>query len=1550
MNHAVPDRDSFTEKKSYHVLVIEDDRSHVEMIRRVFSASPDMFHVTCVYTIHEAHPILRDDPPDLIIADLQLPDGRGIDILPRKNGIVSTPLVIMTGRGTEQLAVEMMKTGAIDYVVKSKAMFQDLPRIAHRAIRDWDNIIHRKAAERKAQETSEQFRQLTENIDASISWYDMNGKILYLNSRAALYLGGEPGSFIGKSVHDIFSRQVAYTIVARLGMIHEHSDRSAVYEEMVTLPTGTHWLLSIYSPVKDLKGHVSGVHVIATDITEKKNAEIHRLNAQKQLADILDLLPDATFAIDKGGNVIVWNKAMEELTGIPAREILGKGDRAYSFPFYGEKRPILIDLVLSGDKEIEEKYQNVHWKGEVITSESYSPGCYGGKGAYLWGTASPLYDADGNRTGAIEVIRDITQRKEMERALTDSEIRYRTLVETSPDAIGLIDADGFILFVNNRALSLFGYKSAEELIGKHILSLIIPGETDTAKHAFAELKQRGEHSAVLTATRKNGTTFPGEITGKIIKDAEGKPQYAMLVLHDLTRRLQAEEALRRSESRFRELSDLLPQAVFEADSAGVLTYANRMAFEIFGYSREDLENGLNILDMIVPVDRERVGAIFQGMIRGEIPAQESDKFHAMRRDGSWFPVAIYTALIKSDGGVCGIRGITIDITERRRAEEALRESEAKYHAIVEDQTEFICRFRPDGTHIFVNGAYARYFGRSREELEGKIFKPNIFPGDRAKVRDFFTSLTPSHPGDYIEHRIVMPDGSVRWQRWSDRAIFDEMGILREYQSVGRDITEQKIFEETLRISEEKFRNVLENIPDLVIVHRDGNILYVNPAMVQTMGITSEEALRTPLMEFIAPEYHKVVAQAIRDRMGAREIDPYEIEIISNAGRQRRVIVRGTLIEFAGAPASLNVLTDITERKKTENALSESEKKHRQLFETMAQGVIYQDAEGRIVEANPAAELILGVSVAQMRGKTNNDPSWGAVHADGTDYSGDMHPSTLALQTGREVKDIMGIYNRAEGCTHWILVDSVPQFREGEEKPFQVFTTFEDITELKNVEASLRERESVLETIMNATTHTIALMDHQGVIININESGARRFGSTVNEIMGQCAYDLLPPDVARPRKAAIGRVFETGKPAQIDDMRAGMAIHNEIYPVFDPEHTYVDRVAIFATDVTEKKRMEDALRESEERYREILNNTLDSIYIVDPTDDGRFRVQYSNPASRKNMDIYLPVAEGHYLEEIFSGKTREQIISAYRECASKGTIVRFEEAHAIDQGNRYYFTTLVPLSDSKGKVTRIIGLSHDVTSLKQMESEIRSLNKALEKRVEERTAELRWANEALKEEISQRIDAEKKLRRLLDEKVLLLKEVHHRVKNNLQIIISLLNLQSRYITDKKTLAAIRESQNRIMAMAMVHEKLYRTADLSRIDLGDYIRFLGESLFRFYGARARKITLKTDIPEIFVDINAAIPFGLIMNELVSNSLKYAFPEEKGGEIAVSIRKENHTLTVQCSDNGVGMPAHLDWRNTQSLGLRLVNSLVEQLSGTIELDRSAGTRFSLVLHDKT
>lgn len=222
------------------------------------------------------------------------------------------------------------------------------------------------------------------------------------------------------------------------------------------------------------------------------------------------------------------------------------------------------------------------------------------------------------------------------------------------------------------------------------------------------------------------------------------------------------------------------------------------------------------------------------------------------------------------------------------------------------------------------------------------------------------------------------------------------------------------------------------------------------------------------------------------------------------------------------------------------------------------------------------------------------------------------------------------------------------------------------------------------------------------------------------------------------------------------------------------------------------------------------------------------------------------------------------------------------------------------------------------------------------------------------DITDRRQAEERIKASLKEKEVLLREVYHRVKNNMQVISSMLNLQSEYIKDERAVEMCKESQDRIRSMALVHEKLYKSGNLAIIDYDDYIKDLVNSLFSFYEDKARKIYVNTKVGDVSLSVDAAIPCGLIINELVSNSIKHAFPEnirlgDRRCEISITLRPVGQDLIeLVVGDNGIGMPAYIDLNKVETLGLRLVSILAKQLQGSIELERKEGAEFRVRFKD--
>lgn len=216
-------------------------------------------------------------------------------------------------------------------------------------------------------------------------------------------------------------------------------------------------------------------------------------------------------------------------------------------------------------------------------------------------------------------------------------------------------------------------------------------------------------------------------------------------------------------------------------------------------------------------------------------------------------------------------------------------------------------------------------------------------------------------------------------------------------------------------------------------------------------------------------------------------------------------------------------------------------------------------------------------------------------------------------------------------------------------------------------------------------------------------------------------------------------------------------------------------------------------------------------------------------------------------------------------------------------------------------------------------------------------------------ISHTVKNEDKLEKALEEKDTMMKEIYHRVKNNLMVISSLLNLQSSYINDKDTQDIFKESENRAKSMALIHENLYRAGDLKHLNFSEYIEKLSKDLYHTYTLDKSLVKLVLNIEVIKLNIDTSIPFGLILNELLTNSLKHAFPDGRSGMITVELQQDfDGRLKLSVSDNGIGFPSDLDFKTTESLGMMIINTLTQQIEGEINLDQSNGTKFTVIFKD--
>ncbi len=253
--------------------------------------------------------------------------------------------------------------------------------------------------------------------------------------------------------------------------------------------------------------------------------------------------------------------------------------------------------------------------------------------------------------------------------------------------------------------------------------------------------------------------------------------------------------------------------------------------------------------------------------------------------------------------------------------------------------------------------------------------------------------------------------------------------------------------------------------------------------------------------------------------------------------------------------------------------------------------------------------------------------------------------------------------------------------------------------------------------------------------------------------------------------------------------------------------------------------------------------------------------------------------------------------------------------------------------------------HELLERRSAEEELRDLNAHLEQRIAQRTQELWFANEELRREADERQAAMQRLSASLAEKEVLLREIHHRVKNNLQVISSMFNLQAGRIKDPQVIEVLRESQNRLRSMGLIHERLYRSEDLSQVDFSGYIESLAAFLFQAYRFDARQVNLNLDVEPIDLPIDTAVPCGLLLNELIANALKHAFPAGRRGSLWVELKRlPDKNILLRVADDGIGMPMTADLSAGPSMGMTLVRALADQLDGELEIRRENGTEFLL------
>lgn len=573
----------------------------------------------------------------------------------------------------------------------------------------------------------------------------------------------------------------------------------------------------------------------------------------------------------------------------------------------------------------------------------------------------------------------------------------------------------------------------------------------------------------------------------------------------------------------------------------------------------------------------------------------------------------------------------------------------------------------------------------------------------------------------------------------------------------------------------------------------------------------------------------------------------------------------------------------------------TDKKYKQYFDKSPVGFFIIDRNGHYIEVNRSGAELLGYSEEEILSKSVSDLSFPEDKQE-TRALFQKLTETGKLRLERRLK-------HRNGSPVYVVLDAAPL--PGDRFLF----TFSDISDKKTVEASLLESEERFHQLFDNINTGVAIYraldgGSDFEFVDLNKAGEKHSNARRNEIIGRKVTEVFPGIREMGLLEVFRRVWQTGVPEYLPltmykDANLEEWVENYVYKL--PSGLIV---ALY-DDTSEKHKAEEALKQSEAELSAIFNMSLDLICIADIKTATFLRV---NPSFTKVLGFSEEELLGRPFLEFIHPDDVEPTKAVIAEKLRKGeSVIAFENRYCAKDGSYVWLDW-----NSHPQVDRGItfAVAHDVTDRKR-------------------------AEEAMKSS--------------LREKETLLRELYHRTKNNMQVISSLLSLQTLQTDNPKVREVVKDTKNRIQSISLVHQMLYKTQNLSRIDLGEYVSELVSLLIGGFAVPENKIAVDIDIDSIQVVIDVAIPGGLILNELITNSFKYAFPEGKSGRIRIGVSRRQGVMLLTYSDTGVGFPPGLDPRKSNSLGLQIVFNIAEhQLGGNVEIESGEGVSFTISFPD--
>lgn len=815
------------------------------------------------------------------------------------------------------------------------------------------------------------------------------------------------------------------------------------------------WYEVKYAKMLDFSNKITTGLLTLRDITENKKILKALTDSEATLSSIFRAAPTG-IGLTVNRIIKKVNNRLTEMTGYAAEELLEQSSR------------ILYLTREEYERVGQEKYALIEKHGNGTVETQWV--CKSGKIRDILLSSTPI-DLNDLSKGVTFTALDITERNNALQALLESEKRYRLISENMTDYIYSL-----YIFPDNKVKSewitgafetITGYTFQDiENMNTDLYNLIVPEDLKKIRESSSTLHSRKPLPFEYRIIKKNGELCWLRDYMKPVWDENQQRVVRLLgAVQNITERKKAEFALIDSETNLRSLINAMPMIAFITDNKGVILEINDTTLTKLGLTKEN-SIGHSIFN-IIPSDHSSQYLLLLDQINEQ---KKPVHFDVCGENGFYHNSII--PIFAADGTVVRIAVLGYDFTDLKKTEEALQASQKMLRSALDTIPVRVFWKDLQLKYAGCNSLFARDANlNSPEEIIGKSDKELIWRKNIEQFNKVDRQVLKS--GQSIlgyEELFIMPGfETARICKTSRIPLKDANGKVTGILGCYDDITEQKEAEKMLRLTQFS----IDHAGDAAYwVDEKARFVYVNETACQYLGYSREELLKMTVPD-IDPDFSAKVWSGHWQEIKKRHNFTLETRHKTKNNELLPVEVTINYINFLGKEYNCAFAKDISERKKAEEALRKSEKRYRTLFETMSQGVVYQDAKGNITSANPAAERILGLSLEQMLGRTSVHPDWKTVKEDGGPFPGETHPAMVALKTRKKISNVtMGIFNPIEKNYRWINVNATPQFDETGKKAINVYATLEDITEQKQKEEQLRKYYRTQEVLFQEVNHRV----------------------------------------------------------------------------------------------------------------------------------------------------------------------------------------------------------------------------------------------------------------------------------------------------------------------------------------------------------------------------------------------------------------------------------------------------------------------------------------------